>query len=152
MPGLPFEAFQVGQTITSDQITITEADVNAFAVLTGDTNPIHLDAEYAATHAFGQRVAHGLLGLSIAIGLAWKVGFLEGTILALREIDRWKFSTPIYLNDRIRVRTTVSETKLVRRLGGGLVTFGVEILNQNDVVVQHGNWIVLVISQESDSP
>jgi 3-hydroxybutyryl-CoA dehydratase len=152
MPGLPFEAFQVGQTITSDEITITAADVNAFAALTGDTNPIHLDAEYAASHAFGQRVAHGLLGLSVAIGLAWKVGFLEGTILALREIDRWKFSTPIYLNDRIRVRTTVSETKLVRRLGGGLVTFGVEILNQNDAVVQHGNWIVLVISQESDSP
>jgi 3-hydroxybutyryl-CoA dehydratase len=152
MPGLPFEAFQVGQTNTSDEITITAADVNAFAALTGDTNPIHLDAEYAATHAFGQRVAHGLLGLSVAIGLAWKVGFLEGTILALREIDRWKFSTPIYLNDRIRVRTTVSETKLVRRLGGGLVTFGVEILNQNDAVVQHGNWIVLVISQESDSP
>jgi 3-hydroxybutyryl-CoA dehydratase len=152
MPGLPFEAFQVGQTITSDEITITAADVNAFAALTGDTNPIHLDGEYAASHAFGQRVAHGLLGLSVAIGLAWKVGFLEGTILALREIDRWKFSTPIYLNDRIRVRTIVSETKLVRRLGGGLVTFGVEILNQNDAVVQHGNWIVLVISQESDSP
>jgi 3-hydroxybutyryl-CoA dehydratase len=147
MPGLPFEAFEVGQTYTSDEITISEADVNAFAALTGDTNPIHLDADYAATHAFGQRVAHGLLGLSIAIGLAWKVGFLEGTILALREIDRWKFSTPIYLNDRIRVRTVVQETKPVRRLGGGLVTFYVEILNQSDAVVQHGDWIVLIGNQ-----
>jgi 3-hydroxybutyryl-CoA dehydratase len=148
MPGLPFEAFEVGQTHTSDEITITEADVQQFAALTGDTNPIHLDAAYAATHAFGQRVAHGLLGLSIAIGLAWKVGFLEGTILALREIDRWKFSVPIYLNDSIRVRTVVKETKAVRRLGGGLVVLDVEIINQEGVVVQHGDWTLLVISQD----
>jgi 3-hydroxybutyryl-CoA dehydratase len=147
MPGLRYEDYEVGQTYISDEISITEADVNTFAALTGDTNPIHLDAEYAATQVFGQRVAHGLLALSIAVGLAWKVSFLEGTILALREIDRWKFSTPIYLNDRIRVRTVVRETKPVRRLGGGLVTFEVEILNQSNEIVQHGNWIVLVASQ-----
>jgi 3-hydroxybutyryl-CoA dehydratase len=147
MPGLRYEDYEVGQTYISDEISITEADVNTFAALTGDTNPIHLDAEYAATQVFGQRVAHGLLALSIAVGLAWKVSFLEGSILALREIDRWKFSTPIYLNDRIRVRTVVRETKPVRRLGGGLVTFEVEILNQANEIVQHGNWIVLVASQ-----
>jgi 3-hydroxybutyryl-CoA dehydratase len=147
MPGLRYEDYEVGQTYISDEISITEADVNTFAALTGDTNPIHLDAEYAATQVFGQRVAHGLLALSIAVGLAWKVSFLEGTILALREIERWKFSTPIYLNDRIWVRTVVRETKPVRRLGGGLVTFEVEILNQANEIVQHGNWIVLVASQ-----
>jgi 3-hydroxybutyryl-CoA dehydratase len=147
MPGLRYEDYEVGQTYTSDEIRITEADVKAFAALTGDTNPIHLDAEYAATQVFGQRVAHGLLALSIAVGLAWKVSFLEGTILALREIERWKFSTPIYLNDRIRVRTVVRETKPVRRLSGGLVTFEVDILNQANEIVQHGNWIVLVASQ-----
>jgi 3-hydroxybutyryl-CoA dehydratase len=150
MPGLSFEDFEIGQTITSDAVPITEADVNAFAHLTGDDNPIHIDAEYAAAHAFGQRVAHGLLALSTAVGLAWKVGFLEGTILAFREIDRWKFSRPVYLNDSIRVRATVSEKKLVRRLGGGLVTYDVEILNQEEVVVQHGSWTVLVISQGAD--
>jgi 3-hydroxybutyryl-CoA dehydratase len=148
MPGMRFDDFEVGQTITSDAITITEEDVNAFAQLTGDTNPIHIDAAYAAAHAFGQRVAHGLLGLSIAIGLAWKVGFLEGTILAFRELAHWKFSRPIYLNDSIRVRASVKEKKLVRRMGGGLVTYEVEILNQEDVIVQHGEWVVLVISQE----
>jgi 3-hydroxybutyryl-CoA dehydratase len=148
MPGMRFDDFEVGQTIMSDAITISEEDVNAFARLTGDTNPIHIDAEYAAGHTFGQRVAHGLLGLSIAIGLAWKVGFLEGTILAFRELAHWKFSRPIYLNDSIRVRASVKEKKQVRRLGGGLVTYEVEILNQEDVIVQHGEWVVLVISQE----
>lgn len=147
MPGLSFEDFEVGQTILSDAVTISEADVNAFAALTGDTNPIHVDADYAATHVFGQRVAHGLLGLSIAIGLAWKVGFLEGTILAFRELEHWKFSRPIYLGDSIRVRAAVREKKLVRRLGGGLVTYEVELLNQEDMIVQHGSWVVLVMSQ-----
>jgi 3-hydroxybutyryl-CoA dehydratase len=152
MPGLSFDDFQIGQTLTSEAITIREADVRAFAALTGDSNPIHLDAEYAATQVFGQRVAHGLLGLSIAVGLAWKVSFLEGSFLALREIDRWKFSAPIYLNDRVQVRATVREKKPVRRMGGGLITYAVEIVNQSGEVVQHGDWILLVINQDLPKP
>jgi len=149
MPGLLFEDFEIGQTLTSDAVTIREEDVKAFAVLTGDTNPIHLDAGYAAAHVFGQRVAHGLLGLSIAVGLAWKATFVEGTLLALREIDRWKFSAPIYLNDSVQVRATVREKKAVRRMGGGLVTYAVEIINQAGEVVQHGDWVLLVTSQDA---
>ncbi|MEN4042984.1 MAG: MaoC/PaaZ C-terminal domain-containing protein [Anaerolineaceae bacterium] len=147
MSPLSFEDIQIGQTYTSEAITIREADVKSFATLTGDTNPIHLDAEYAATQVFGQRVAHGLLGLSITVGLAWKAISTEGALLALREIDNWKFSAPIYLDDSIRVRATVRDKKAVRRLGGGLVTYAVEIVNQDGQVVQHGDWVLLVTSQ-----
>jgi acyl dehydratase len=128
---------------------VTEADVVSFAALTGDWNSMHTDAEYAKSHFFGQRVAHGLLGLSIASGLAVRLGFLEETVLAFREIGEWKFSQPIFLGDTIRVRATVTGTQPMRRLGGGLVTFKVEILNQDDKTVQRGTWGVLVKSQES---
>ena len=146
--GLYFEEYEVGQSITSQGRTVTEADVVAFAALSGDWNPMHTDAEFASEHPFGQRVAHGLLVLSIASGLAVRLGFLEETVLAFREIGEWKFSLPVYFGDTIRVRATVIETKPMRRLGGGLVTLKVQILNQDDKVVERGTWGVLVRSQE----
>jgi acyl dehydratase len=142
--GLYFEEFVVGQSATSSGRTITEGDIVAFAALSGDWNPMHTDAEYATGHPLGQRVAHGLLGLSIASGLANRLGVLEGTALAFREIGTWKFSLPIYIGDTIRVRVTVTDTKPMPRLGGGLVTLKAEILNQEDKVVQRGAWGVLV--------
>jgi 3-hydroxybutyryl-CoA dehydratase len=147
--GLYFEEFDVGQSITSVGRTVTEADVVAFAALSGDWNAIHTDAEFAAQHPFGQRVAHGLLCMSIASGLAMRLGFLEGTALAFREIGNWKFSLPVFMGDTIHVRATVTETKPMPRLGGGLVTLKVEILNQDDKVVQRGTWGVLVQGQDA---
>ena len=145
---LYYEEFEVGQTVTSAARTVTETDVVAFAGLSGDWNAIHTDAEYAAKHPFGQRVAHGVLGLSIATGLANRLGFMEETVLAFREIGTWKFSLPIFIGDTIRVRATVEEKRPMRRLGGGLVTFKVEILNQRDEVTQRGTWSVLAKAQE----
>lgn len=147
--GLFFEEFEVDQSITSVGRTVTEADVVAFAALSGDWNAMHTDAEFAAKHPFGQRVAHGLLCMSMASGLAMRLGFLEETALAFREIGDWKFSLPVYIGDTIHLRATVTETKPMRRLGGGLVNLKVEILNQTDKVVQRGTWGVLVKSQDS---
>jgi 3-hydroxybutyryl-CoA dehydratase len=145
--GLYFEEFEVGQTVTSAGRTVTEADVVGFAALTGDWTTIHTDAVYAAQHPLGQRVAHGLLGLSIASALAARLGFVEGTVLAFREIRDWKFSLPIYFGDTIHMQATVSEMKAMPRLGGGLVAFKVELLNQEDKVVQRGTWTLLVLSR-----
>ena len=147
--GLYFEEFEVGQSIISPGRTITEADVVGFAAMSGDWNAMHTDAEYAADHPFGQRVAHGLLVLSVASGLAMRLGILEETALAFREIDSWKFSLPVFFGDTVRVRATVTETKKMRRIGGGLVTLKVEILNQEDKIVQRGSWGVLVIGREA---
>ncbi len=145
--GMYFEEFEVGQSITSAGRTVTETDVVAFAALSGAWNSIHTDAEFAARHPFGQRVAHGLLGLCVAQGLVDRLGFIEGTALAFREIGSWKFSLPVFIGDTLRVRLSVIETKAVRRLGGGQVTIKVEILNQEDKVVQRGTWGVLVMSE-----
>lgn len=147
--GMYFEEFEIGQAITSVGRTITEADVVAFAALSGDWNQMHTDAHFSASHPFGQRVAHGLLLMSIASGLMMRLGFLEGTALAFREIGDWKFSLPVFLGNTIRVRATVTETKPMRRLGGGSVKVKVEILNQEDKVVQRGTWGVLVQSREA---
>lgn len=142
--GLYFEDFTPGQSITSAARTVTEADVVNFAGLSGDFNPIHTDAVYAKEHLLGQRVAHGLLGLSIAVGLTVRLGFLEDTLLAFREIGDWKFSQPIFIGDTIHVRLTVKETKAVPRLGGGMILLEAELLNQDDKIIQHGTWSALI--------
>ena len=75
--GLFFEEFVSGDAITSVGRTVTETDIVNFAALSGDWNLIHTDAEYSRQSLFGERVAHGLLVLSIASGLAVRLGFME---------------------------------------------------------------------------
>lgn len=145
--GMYFEEFQPGQKIVTASRTITESDIVTFAGLSGDYNQIHTDAEFSRTTPFGQRVAHGLLGLSIASGLAMRTGMLEGTVLAFREISEWKFSRPVMIGDTIHVELNVIETKAVPRLGGGTITIFLEVKNQRDETTMKGTWLVLAASQ-----
>ncbi|GIV75722.1 MAG: MaoC family dehydratase [Litorilinea sp.] len=147
--GLYFEEFAVGDQVESVGRTITETDVVNFAALSGDWNLIHTDAEYSQGQMFGQRVAHGLLILSVASGLAVRLGFLEETTLAFRSISEWRMQRPVFIGDTIHVRLTVEETKAMPRLGGGLVNFKVEVLNQRDEVCQRGTWEMLVKARPS---
>jgi 3-hydroxybutyryl-CoA dehydratase len=147
--GLYFEQLTNGIRLKSPARTITEADVVAFAGLSGDYNPLHTDAEFAGRGMFGQRIAHGLLGLAVASGLAARLGFLDGTALAFRAVD-WKFKRPILLGDTIRVTVEVHSTKPMPALGGGLVDFDVRVLNQRDEVLQQGTWTILVRARPAD--
>jgi len=141
--GRYFEEFEVGFTVTTPARTITETDVVNFAALSADWNQIHSDAEFSESTIFGQRVAHGLLVLSIASGLITRVGVIEGTVDAFREL-RWKFRGPVFIGDTIHVTATVLETRPMRRLGNGMVILEVAVINQRGEVVQKGPWQALV--------
>jgi acyl dehydratase len=141
-----FEEFEVGYNVVSPSRTITESDVCAFAGLSGDFNPLHTDAEFARHTPFGERIAHGMLGLSAATGLAARLGFIDGTALAFLGLD-WKFRRPILLGDTIHVVVAVTEKRANPRMGGGIVHFDVRVVNQRDEVVQRGIWEILVRSK-----
>jgi 3-hydroxybutyryl-CoA dehydratase len=147
MPGLYFEEFFVGQTVKTVGRTISEDAIFSFAGLTGDYNQIHTDADFASKTQFGQRVAHGLLGLSIATGLIMRTGLLEGTVLAFREIVDWKFVKPFFIGDTVHAILTVSETKALPRIGGGSLVAAVEVRNQSDEVCQRGTLNLLMLSK-----
>ena len=147
--GLFFEEFEVGQKLTTRGRTITESDIVQFGSLTGDFNPMHFDDAYMQGHMLGQRVAHGLLTVSYAAGQAFQLGFMEQTVLSFRSMEM-KFSVPVYIGDTVHVEIEVKETKPAKRLGGGLVTLGIRIINQDDKAVQKGTWVVLVASQPED--
>jgi len=140
--GLYFEEFEIGDKVESVGRTITETDIVNFAGISGDWNLIHTDAEYSATQMFGQRVAHGLLILSIASGQAVRLGFMEDTILAFRGLE-WKFQRPVFIGDTIRLRVTIEEKEEMRPMGGGLVNFKMEVVNQKNEVCQRGTWEIL---------
>ncbi len=140
--GLYFEEFEIDDSAESVGRTITEADIVNFASLSGDWNRIHTDAEYSKQQPFGQRIAHGLLVLSIASGLAMRMGFMEETIQAFMGLE-WQFRRPVRIGDTVRLRMTVQEKKQMRRLDGGIVTLKMEVLNQQDEVCQRGAWSIL---------
>jgi acyl dehydratase len=138
-----FEEFQPGQRILTAGRTITESDVVNFAGISGDFTQLHVDAEYSKTTPFGQRIAHGLLGLAIASGLATQTSVMEGTVITFREINEWKFSKPIFIGDTVHVELEVKETKAIPRLGGGSVVIELDVKNQHNDTVMKGKWNVL---------
>jgi 3-hydroxybutyryl-CoA dehydratase len=149
--GMYFEEFEVGQRIVSPARTITEADVVAFAGLSGDFNSIHTDAESVKESSFGQRVAHGLLVISVVSGLAVRTGIIEGTVIAFREIKNWKFSLPVFIGDTVHVILEVKEKKTMPRLSGGAILLSLDVRNQDDQTVMKGIWTVLVQSQAGEA-
>ena len=147
--GLYFEEFEIGQTFTSVGRTITESDIVSFAGMSGDYTQIHTDADFSQGTTYGQRIAHGLLGLSIASGLAMRTGILEGTVMFFREITDWKFIRPIFIGDTIHVEIEVKDTKAIPRLGGGITVISLDVKNQRDETTMKGNWTVLIASKPS---
>lgn len=147
MAGLYFEEFSVGQKVETVGRTVSEADIFNFAGLTGDYNQIHTNADFASKTQFGQRIAHGLLGLSLATGLIMRTGFLEGTVLAFREINEWKFVKPFLIGDTISAELTITETKALPRIGGGAIIAAIVVKNQSGEICQRGSLNLLVLSK-----
>jgi acyl dehydratase len=127
----PFEDLTVGPEFSTRGRTVTEADVVGFAGLTGDWHPQHSDAEWAATGPFGERIAHGMLVISLAVGL---VPFDPERVVALRRLGDVVFKRPVRLGDTIRISGRVAELSPAND-DAGLVTFAWSVLNQHGQAV-----------------
>ena len=93
-----FSAYQIGESWESRGRTVTESDLVMFAAFSGDWHPLHTDREWAQKGPFGQRIAHGMLTLSLATGL---MVFKPGIVLAFYGIDRVRFVKPTYIQDTL---------------------------------------------------
>ncbi len=135
-PPLTFEDLQIGDEYTSPGRTVTEADIVIFAGVSGDYNVLHTDAEHMKSSTFGERIAHGLLILSIQHGL------LDRGMPA-RAAERfvglkWKFKGPIKIGDTIHVRARIVAKKDSDKPDWGVVTVERRVVNQLGEVVQEG--------------
>ncbi|MBU0492712.1 MAG: MaoC family dehydratase N-terminal domain-containing protein [Chloroflexi bacterium] len=140
--GRYFDELEVGDAVNTPARTMTETDVVMFAAISGDFNQLHTDEVFASAGAFGARVTHGMLVLSVATGLVGRAGVFEGTAIGFTNLE-WKFKKPVYIGDTIRVRAEVVRK---RPLGkeAGFVFVKAEVLNQKDEVVQAGEWRAIV--------
>ncbi|HTM50868.1 MAG TPA: MaoC/PaaZ C-terminal domain-containing protein [Bryobacteraceae bacterium] len=131
---LYYEDFTEGAEHVTRGRTITEADVVNFAGLSGDFIELHTNEEYARKGAFGRRIAHGLLTLSIATGLMIQMNLVTDTVVAFYGIDKLRFVKPVFIGDTIHVRKKVADAMAK---GGevGVVTFETSVLNQHGETV-----------------
>ena len=146
--GLFFEEFEEGRAWKTAARTIGESDVNAFSALTGDYTYLHTDAEAAAETPFGERVAHGLLGLSFLMGLVTRLGIIEGTVEAFLGLQ-WRFRGPIRFGDTISGEVVV-KSKRISSKGQGIVTLSLTLLNQSDELIHEGNVTIMVERREKE--
>lgn len=112
--------------------TITETDIVMHAGQTGDFFPHHMDAEWCKTQPFGQRIAHGTLVFSVAIGMAAAV---INEVAMTYGYDKLRFIKPVFINDTITVQVTIKEKREHKKPGFGIVTELVEVFNQHNETV-----------------
>ena len=122
-----FDDLERGEAFVTRGRTVTEADIVGFSALTGDWHPQHADAVWAADSAFGERIAHGMLVISFAVGL---VPFDPERVVALRRIADLVFKRPVRLGDTIRVEGAVADLREIDA-ATGLVSWTWKVVNQD---------------------
>jgi acyl dehydratase len=138
---LAFEQLQLGDRWTSAPRRIGSEEIQLFASLTGDHDRLHMDPEYAAKGPFGQTVAHGMLGMSIMVGLSSTAPLVKTS--AFVDIRGWNFCKPVFPGDLVHVVTEIVDLKTHGRRHGEVHWYR-QLINQNGEKVQDGILVTLV--------
>lgn len=135
MPGLFWEAFAEGQTFDHEPgRTITEADNVLFCGMTMNTQPLHIDHEWAKNSPFGRPVVNGILTFALSVGISVR-DLTEGTLVANLGYDELVHPAPVFHGDTIRVRSEVLGKRLTSKPGRGIVTIRHTVTKQDDTTV-----------------
>ncbi|OXM48852.1 MaoC/PaaZ C-terminal domain-containing protein [Amycolatopsis alba] len=138
------QAMGIDEEMVSPARTVTETDVVLFAAWSGDYNALHTDSVAAAESRYGERIAHGALGMALCFGLSTRVWDFDGSALALLGIDQWLFRAPIRIGDTLHARARIVSTRLTSRGDSGVVQRHFELVNQYGEITQEGRLGLLV--------
>lgn len=141
--GLYFEEFTDDLRVVTRGRTVGEGDIALFSGLSGDFNPLHVDAEYCAGAVFGERIAHGPLTLSMAIGLMSQQNLIDATTMGLLDLQ-WSFAGPVRIGDTVHAVVTTADRKPSRKPDRGVVTLRLDVFNQRGEQVQTGHMKLLM--------
>ena len=139
-----YDDFKVGDVEVTRARTITETDIVNFAAFSGDWYPLHTDIEYARQGPFGERIAHGMLVLSVATGL---MPLYEMAIVAFYGMDKVRFTAPTKIGDTIHVELEVIEKQDKGDLGG-VIALQESVKNQRGEDVAVSVMRVLIAKQQ----
>jgi acyl dehydratase len=140
-----FDEVSLGDEGVTPEVTVTKAMIRAYADLTGDHTPVHVDEEFAKASHFGGIVAHGLLGLSLADGLKTQgsMQFPPGASLGWT----WDFKLPIHADDRLHLKYRVAAMRETKKPGWGILTIASDLINQRGEIVQTGVHKVMILKR-----
>ena len=138
MRGMYWEEWEIGAVFESPARTVTEADIVAFAGISGDYNPLHINEEFCKNTQFGTRIAHGPLVYAIAAGLMFQLHLYDDTLIAFLGFDSLKFTNPVKAGDTIHARVKVLEKRETSNPGRGVMKRELQVVNQRGEVVQEG--------------
>jgi acyl dehydratase len=135
MTGRYYEEFEEDETIEHEKRrTISDSDNQQFCDMTMNQQPLHLDSEFAAESEFGERLVNGLYTMSLAVGLTIP-DTSDGTIVANLSYDNVEHPSPVFHDDTIHARSTVTDKRETSDGERGVVTMHVEAFNQEDTLV-----------------
>ena len=126
------DEFKVGDRHATRGITVTETHVVAWAGLTGDFYPLHMDREFAARTQFGERLAHGPMIFALAVGLVAQAGFAGEAAIAWLGVDGMRMLAPVKIGDTVRVEVLVKDARVTRDPRRGVQVWEYTVLNQRD--------------------
>src|ERR1700716_2737781 len=138
-----FDDVTLGDEGTTPEVTVTKEMIRAYADLTGDHTPVHVDEEFAKASHFGGIVAHGLFGLSLADGLK-----TQGSLLFPPGAPpgcNWFSLKPIRAGDRLHVKYRIGAMRQTRKPGWGIVNLASELINQDGEVAQKGEHKLMIL-------
>jgi acyl dehydratase len=141
--GKYYEEFEIGEELITEARTVAEADVINYTMLSWDNDPLHTDAEFGRFSSYGGMLAPLLLPIVFANGLGATLGYLAGTNRGALG-DWWEFVSPVRVGDTLHFRQVVIAKKDAQDPDTGIVTYGMEMLNQNGTVVSRGERSALV--------
>ncbi|MDH2341894.1 MaoC/PaaZ C-terminal domain-containing protein [Bradyrhizobium sp. SSUT18] len=145
---LRYEDIALGAEFETAAHTVTEADIGAFADVTRDHHPLHVDTAYARARGFPAVIGHGLFGLSLMEGLKSELKLYEETSVASLGWDEVRFTAPIVAGDSLRVRFRFVEKRPTRNPDRGIVIETLDLVNQRDEVVTAARHTSLILTRQ----
>jgi len=145
---LGWEDFPVGKKVTTPSVTVTEGHLVQFAGLTGDWYPVHTNAEWASRSPFGQRIAHGPLTFSLAVGCMYQSQFYGDAIVAWLGADQIRATAPVYIGDTLHVVARVTGCRPAKDPSRGVVSLQYTVHNQRGESVMVLSLTMLMRSRE----
>ena len=139
-----YEDWELGDEYETAATTVTEAHLLKFGYLTGYYNPLNMDAEYAKSSIFGERVAPGFLVHSISTGQVNQTRLFEGTTIAFLGIKYLNFVRPVKIGDTIKTLGKLVKRRETKKPGRAIVIFKATVVNQRDEPVAVSERAILV--------
>jgi acyl dehydratase len=143
-----YDDFIVGQKFVSGERELQSSDIVKFAELTGDFNKLHFERNFSTSTGYKDVIVHGMLTLSIMLGLWHSLDLTNGTILAFAGLKQVSFKIPVYVGDKLHLTSEIASKRELRsRTNAGLVTVKLQGINQEDNVVLEAE-VALIIKRK----